>query len=119
MADTPAPFLLTPRLVAEKALPLLIEGKLSGQVHPGAGRGCYYRHPTDGAPCVIGSALPDAVARAGDLTQSGNIKSVAILGLVEATGPDLSTLSRWQRLHDNNDFDELRTALEAELAKSA
>ncbi len=117
-AETPTPFVLTPRLVAEKALPLLVAGKLGGQLHPNNKPGvqCFYRHPLDGSPCVIGAALPDHLVK-----RIGNMSPVSDASLfaaeIECADEDLETLMNWQLLHDNGEFDELHIALEAELAK--
>lgn len=113
-----APFKLTPRMVAEAALPLLIAGKLQRQLHPDQSA-CFYRHRADSSPCVIGAALPDAVA----LRLQNAVLSTAIdealdsAEIVFAAPADRWPLIRWQKLHDTRRLVELRTALEAELAK--
>lgn len=118
-----APFVLTPRLVAEKALPLLIAGKLQAQLHSIVG-GCSYRRAVDGSPCVIGAALPDALAWLLDTQKLQSLRSLTNLDgsgelVCMPSDSDRETLCAWQYMHDGGRIDQLRAALEAELAKGA
>ena len=113
---TQTPFYLTARMVAEKALPLLLAGKLGRQLHQTLG--CWYRHPEDGSPCVIGAALPDDVtARCQTYGATFSPDVDELLDGFILSSPDRSTLRRLQKLHDNNAIDDLRTALERILAE--
>lgn len=108
---------LTKFQVASQALPLLVAGKLTRQVHH-AQQSQYRRH---GSPCVIGCALSDKEAAYFDggevIDREGNeVYAVSrLINMGHVTTDDKAWIETAQRYHDCGRLGDLEAHLIAVL----
>lgn len=105
-----------PKWVMKDRLHLMREAYLGGKLaaqQPGGLKGCYYRRPSDNAPCIVGSALSDKeVAKVMEKHLNASSARAVIDELFKPIPePEMDYLSSLQWAHDKNDLSELNRLL--------